>query len=41
MTTAQPTDTRSQVFGPPVVCYDDRVLTPRPGHCCKVGGLQN
>jgi len=30
LTTAQPADTRSQVFGPLVVRYDDRVLTPRP-----------
>ena len=30
MTTAQPVDTRSQVFGPLVVRYDERVLTPRP-----------
>ena len=30
MTTAQRTDPRSQVFGPLVVRYDQRVLTPRP-----------
>jgi len=30
VTTSQPVDTQSQVFGPLVVCYDDRVLTPRP-----------
>jgi len=28
--TVQRTDTRSQVFGPLVVRYDERVLTPRP-----------
>jgi release factor glutamine methyltransferase len=28
--TAQPADTRSQVFGPLVIRYDERVLTPRP-----------
>jgi release factor glutamine methyltransferase len=28
--TIQPTDTLSQVFGPLVVHYDERVLTPRP-----------
>ena len=30
MTTVQRTDIRSQVFGPLVVHYDGRVLTPRP-----------
>jgi release factor glutamine methyltransferase len=30
MTTTQPADTLSQVFGPLVVHYDRRVLTPRP-----------
>ena len=30
MNTTQPADTRSQVFGPLVVRYDERVLAPRP-----------
>ena len=30
MNTARPADTRSQVFGPLVIRYDERVLTPRP-----------
>jgi len=30
MTTARPVETRTQVFGPLVVSYDERVLTPRP-----------
>jgi release factor glutamine methyltransferase len=30
VSTTQPADTRSQVFGPLLVRYDERVLTPRP-----------
>jgi methylase of polypeptide subunit release factors len=30
VTTARPADIRSQVFGPLVIRYDERVLTPRP-----------